>query len=84
MNFRDDHPNRKESTNPNSIPIYNYAFFTLLITKTTCDTSIYLAFHLTLPTHFAQSLTSSLSQILSTVNHSLANSSLLAMRCTKL
>lgn len=44
----------------------------------------YLAFHLTLPTHLAQSSTSSLSKILSTVNHSLANSSFPAMRCTKL
>lgn len=41
-------------------------------------------FHLTLPTHLTQPCTSSLSIRLSTVKYSLANSSLLATRCTKL
>jgi hypothetical protein len=46
--------------------------------------SCYRAFHRILPTHRAQSWTSSLCIILSTVYHSFANSSLEAMRCTKL
>ena len=44
----------------------------------------YLAFHLTLPTHAAHATTSSLRINLSILQYSLASSSLLATRCTKL
>lgn len=45
---------------------------------------LYLAFHRTLPTHFAHVWTSSLSSSRSTVYSSFASTSLLAILCTKL
>lgn len=44
----------------------------------------YLAFHLTVPTHFAHATTSSRCINRSTVQYSFASSSFVAMRCTKL
>ena len=47
-------------------------------------TTLYLAFHLTLPTHCAHFLISSFSSNASTLNSSFANSSFVAILCTKL
>lgn len=55
-----------------------------LNTPQACYSNSHVFFHRIFPTHAAQALTSSLSMIFSTVNHSQANSSFDAIRCTKL